>query len=142
MLLLSISLSLTVGLSAIALQIYKGHAPVEIRAYLTTYSVILIPSMVFLIAAAIALNVLLRDKHHAYAVSFAIGGGLFYLFNQGYNHWLYTGCTGFGPFRFTGAQGIWRNYIQRLYCLAVRSIFFARTFLRAHIKKGLQQTVV
>ena len=41
-------------------------------------------------AAAIALNVLLRDKYLAYAVCIATGAGLFYLYNVGYNHWLYN----------------------------------------------------
>lgn len=78
-LLLSISLMMLVALTAIGLQIYKGHAPLQLQIYLTTYTVILVPSMVFMGAASVALNILLRDKYLAYAVSLAIGGGFYYL---------------------------------------------------------------
>lgn len=88
--LLGLSLIALVALVSIALQIYKGQTPFELAAYLSVYSVILIPSMVFIAAASVLLNVLLRDKYLAYAVSIATGGGLFYLYNQGYNHWLYN----------------------------------------------------
>lgn len=89
-LLLSISASAIVGAASVALQIYKGHAPIEVLAYLITYSVILLPSMAFMIAAVTALNILLRDKYLAYAASISIGGGLFHLYNLGYNNWLYN----------------------------------------------------
>ena len=36
------------------------------------------------------LNVLLRDKYFAYAVSIGLGGALFYLYSIGQNHWLYN----------------------------------------------------
>lgn len=51
---------------------------------------ILIPSVVFITASSVLLNILLRDKYLAYAASIAAGGGLFYLYSQGYNHWLYN----------------------------------------------------
>ena len=41
-------------------------------------------------APSIALNVLLRDKYFTYALSIGTGVGLFYLYSQGYNHWLYN----------------------------------------------------
>lgn len=88
--LLGLALLALVALVSLALQIYKGHAPFEIKPYLLVYTVILVPSVVFIAAASVLLNVALRDKYLAYAVSIATGGGLFYLYNQGYNHWLYN----------------------------------------------------
>lgn len=142
-LLLSISLSITVGLTAIALQIYKGHTPIEITPYITTYSVILIPSIIFLIAAAIWLNVLLRDKYLAYVVSFAIGGGLLYLFNLGYNHWLYNPVL-YGLWTPSDLTGAARNLAQiiahRIYCLAIAILFLtlAHLFFERKSTTGLK----
>jgi ABC-2 type transport system permease protein len=142
-LLLSLALGAAVGLAAIALQIYKGHTPVEITTYLTIYSVILIPSMVFLIAAVMALNILLRDKYLAYAVSFAIGGGLLYLYNLGYNHWLYNPLL-YGlwtPADFTSAtKNLGRIITHRIYCLAVANMFLslAHLFFERKSTKGLR----
>src|ERR1041384_2533246 len=64
--------------------------PLELSGYLKVYAVILLPSIVFIGAATVLLNVILRDKYLAYAVSIATGGGLFYLYSQGYRHWLYN----------------------------------------------------
>jgi ABC-type transport system involved in multi-copper enzyme maturation permease subunit len=89
-LLLSLSLVALVGLTAVGVQAYKGHAPIELQSYLATYAVILIPSVVFLTAASAALNVLLRDKYLTYAVSLALGGALYYLTAQGFRNWLYN----------------------------------------------------
>jgi len=89
-LLLGLSLVVLVGALAIATQILKGDTPVNISTYLITYSVILLPGIVFMTGAAIALNVLLRDKYLTYVVIIAISAGLFYLYSQGYNHWLYN----------------------------------------------------
>jgi ABC-2 type transport system permease protein len=88
--LLTLSLITLVGLAASLIQLFRRHTPVEISAYLITYSVVLLPTIVFMTAASIALNVLLRDKYFAYTVSIATGAGLLYLYNLGYNHWLYN----------------------------------------------------
>ena len=45
--------------------------------------------LAFISAASIALNVLLRDKYLTYVVIIAAASGLFYLYSQGYKHWLY-----------------------------------------------------
>jgi ABC-type transport system involved in multi-copper enzyme maturation permease subunit len=58
-LLLGVSLVVLVGATAIATQGLKGDTPVNISAYLLTYCVILLPSIIFMTAASIALNVLL-----------------------------------------------------------------------------------
>jgi ABC-type transport system involved in multi-copper enzyme maturation permease subunit len=89
-LLLSISLITAVALTAIGVQLYKGHAPLELQTYLKTYALILVPSIIFMVAASVALNVLLRDKYLAYAASLAIGGGFYYLSSQGHNNRLYN----------------------------------------------------
>ena len=142
-LLLSISFSVLVGLAAIALQIVRGDMPVDMRAYLTIYSVILIPNMVFMISAVTVLNVLLRDKYLAYAVSFAISGGLFYLYNLGYNHWLYNPVL-YGlwtPSDLAGAgSNLTRILTHRIYCLAIAALFLslAHLFFERKSTKGLQ----
>ena len=87
---LTLSLMVLVGLAAILIQFLRGHTPVQIQAYLITYSVILLPGILLITAGSLALNVLLRDRYLAYAVSIGTGAGLFYLYGQGYNHWLYN----------------------------------------------------
>ena len=124
-LLLTLSLITLVGLAAILIQLFRAQTPVEVSAYLITYSVVLFPTIVFVTAASIALNVLLRSKYFAYAVSIAIGIGLLYLYNHGYNHWLYnpalyqlwtySDLTGPGS-----GQG--RILMQRLYWLALSCV--------------------
>lgn len=142
-LLLSISFSLLIGLAAIALQIVRGDMPVDMRVYLTIYSAILIPNMVFMISAATMLNVLLRDKYLAYAVSFAISGGLFYLYNLGYNHWLYNPVL-YGlwtPSDLAGAgSSLTRILTHRIYCLAMAALFLslAHLFFERKSTKGLR----
>ena len=124
-LLLSISASILVGAAAIALQLYKGHTPIEFKAYLMVYSVILIPSAAFVIAAATALNVLLRDKYLAYAACLAVVGALFYLFNLGYNHPLYNPLlySLWTPSDLTsGASRQPQILTHRIYCLALAAL--------------------
>jgi ABC-type transport system involved in multi-copper enzyme maturation permease subunit len=87
---LSLTLIILSFLTAVAVQLIKGLSPVEISPYLIIYSVILLPSVAFMIAAAIALNVLLRNKYLAHATGIAAGGGLLYLLQQGYANWLYN----------------------------------------------------
>jgi ABC-type transport system involved in multi-copper enzyme maturation permease subunit len=141
-LLLSLCFSLLVCLPAIALQLVRGHTPFEISVYLKTYLVILFPSMVFLIAAATALNVLLRDKYLAYAVSFAISIGLFYLYNQGYNQWLYNPVL-YGlwtPSDLTGAaKNLARIITHRIYFLAIAALLLslAHLFFERKSTEGL-----
>jgi ABC-2 type transport system permease protein len=57
--LISLGLIILAAASAAAVQIYKGHWPVEIRPYLLVASVVVAPSAVVMISAAMALNVLL-----------------------------------------------------------------------------------
>ena len=126
--LLMISLIALVGLTAIAIQFFRGHTPVEISAFLRVYPAILIPSIVFVASLSVFLNALLRDKYLAYALSIATAIGLFYLYGQGYNHPLYnptlyllrtyTDLTGSGDVQ----AGI---ITHRIYTLAIASSFLS-----------------
>jgi ABC-type transport system involved in multi-copper enzyme maturation permease subunit len=123
--LLTAAAATLVGVTAATLQLYKGHTPVEPSAYFKTYSLILMPGAAFMIAAAILLNVALRDKYLAYAACLALGGGLFYLYNLGLNHPLYNPLL-YGlwtPADLTDATGrLPRLLTHRLYCLALAAL--------------------
>jgi ABC-type transport system involved in multi-copper enzyme maturation permease subunit len=123
-LLLALSLITIVGLAAIVIQFLR--APVEISAYLITYSVILLPTIVFVTALCIALNVLLRSKHFAYAVCIALGVGLLYLYNSGYNHWLYNPAL-YQLWTYSDliGSGSGRILTQRIYWLALACVCLA-----------------
>lgn len=136
MLLLASGLMVLFMLTALALQLYRGLAPVELRPYLVVYGLIVLPSIAFIIGAALALHVLLRDKYLAHAVGVALGVCLFYLLSRGYTNWLYnpvlyrlwnySDMTGLAPYR-TGLL------LHRVYwgaitvaALAVAHIFYQR----------------
>ena len=87
---LALFLITLVSLAASVIQLFRGHTPVDISAYLITYSVVLLPTIVFVTAVSLALNVWLRNKYFTYAASIAIGIGLLYLYSVGHNHWLYN----------------------------------------------------
>ena len=136
-LMLACSLIIVVGLVAITTQLLKGHA-VEFFPYLLIYSVILIPGAVFLAAVSVMLNVLLRDKYFAYAVSIGLGGALFYLYSTGHNHWLYN------PLHFRlwsyadlSAGNLTAIVVRRLYwlgigagCLLLAHVCYQRRYTR------------
>ena len=130
--LLMLSLMTTVGLAATLIQLFRGHRPVEISAYLITYSVILLPTVVFITAASMALNVLLREKYFAYTVSIGTGAGLLYLYNVGYNHWLYNPAL-YHLWTYsdlTGAgSGQGRILTHRVYWLAISCVCLALAHL-------------
>jgi ABC-type transport system involved in multi-copper enzyme maturation permease subunit len=130
-LLLSLTLLLLVALTAIGLQIYKGHTPLELQIHLKTYAVILVPSMVFMIAASVALNILLRDKYLTYAVSLALGALLYYLTGQGYHNWLYNPVLYrlWTPSDLTGGDHLTRILYHRLYCFALSALLLALSFI-------------
>ncbi len=135
-LLLAFCLVVLVGLTSIVIQLLKGDTPVEVSAYLSVYTVILFPSVAFVTAASIALNVLLKDKYFAYAASIATGVGLFYLYSQGHNHWLYNPLL-YQLWGYADLTGAGTNQatilIHRIYwlaiggvCLALAHLFFER----------------
>ena len=129
-LLLSLFLLLLVGLTAILTQLLRGQTPVEISTYIMTYVLILVPSLAFMAAAATALNVLLRDKYLSYAITTAIASGLFYLYSQGYNHWLYNPVlySLWTEVDLAGSAAL-RILALRVYCLAITILFL----LIAHV---------
>ncbi len=137
--LLSLSLVALVGLTALGVQTYKGHAPLEPLKYLTTYAVILFPSVVFMAAASVALNVALRDKYLTYAVSLAPAGALYYLTGQGFRNPLYNPVL----FRlwtpadlFGDASQLTRLLVHRAYWLALSSLLLAVALLLFGRKSG------
>lgn len=131
-LLLSAAATLLVGAAAVALQLYKGHAPVEILAHLKTYTLILLPSAALLVAAVTALNVLLREKYLAHAACLAVAGSLFYLYSQGYRHWLYNPIL-YGLWTPADLRGgaplLPRILTHRIYCLALTALFLSLAHL-------------
>ena len=86
---LTLSFITLTGFAAFTTQLIRRH-PIEIQTYLLTYSIVLIPGVVFLAAGSVMLNVLLRNKYLVYATSIALGSALFYLYGIGHNHWLYN----------------------------------------------------
>lgn len=131
-LLLSLALVLLVGVTAIALQLYKGHAPLELQTYLATYTLILFPGIVFMIAASVALNIMLRDKYLAYAVSLAVGGATYYLVSRSTNNWLYNLFL-YGlwtPAALAGGgSSLTRILVHRIYIFALSALLFALALL-------------
>jgi len=87
--LLALVLVAVVGLITIVVQLLRGHT-LDLTAYLAIYGVVLVPGLIFVTALVIALNVVLRNKYVAYVVTTAVGAGLIYLYNIGYNHWSYN----------------------------------------------------
>ena len=129
-LLLALALLTIVGLAAVVIQFLRAQTPVEISAYLITYSVILVPTILFVTALSVALNVLLRSKHFAYAVCIALGVGLLYLYNTGYNHWLYNPAL-YQLWTYSDVVGAGQTRIltQRLYWLALAGVCLALAHL-------------
>ena len=127
---LTLSLMVLVGLAAISIQLLRGHTPVEISAYLIVYSVVLLPTIVFMTAASIGLNVLLRDRYVAYALSIGTGVGLVYLYGQGYNHWLYNPAL-YNLWTYSDLTGpaLGRILVQRIYCLLLAALFLVAAHL-------------
>ena len=130
-LLLASALVALVAVVSVGLQLYKGHTPVELSAYLRMGLLILAPTAVLAAAASVALNVLLRDKYVAYAAQIAVATGLFYLYGQGHNHPLYNPAL----YRLwthadlTGAGGLSRLLPHRLYCLTLAALCLALAHL-------------
>ena len=123
-LLVSLMLLVLAGLTAMLTQFLRGQTPIEVSTYLITYTLILAPSLAFMGAACIALNVLLRDKYLCYAVTIALGSTLFYLYSQGFNHWLYNPVL-FGLWTETDLSswsGLSRILGLRVYCLALAGL--------------------
>ena len=129
--LLTIFLVAVVGLTAMLIQLMKGHRPVGPSAYLMVYGVVLIPGIIFIASFVVALNVLLRNKYAAYVMAIGTGVVLFYLYSVGHNHWL------FNPFLYqlwkyqdltSGKTIACRLYwvAGAMFCLALAHVAFER----------------
>jgi ABC-2 type transport system permease protein len=88
-LVLTLSFITLTGVVAISTQLIRRH-PIEIQPYLLAYSIILIPSVFFLAAFSVMLNVMLRNKYLVYAITTGIAGTLFYFYSVGSSHWSYN----------------------------------------------------
>ncbi len=84
------SLILSVAVAAFVIQLFRGHTPIEFMAYAKVYGLILLPSALVLTAVSVAASIVLRNKYAFYVVITGAAAGLFYLYNTGYNHWLYN----------------------------------------------------
>lgn len=117
MTLLAISLVIIGSLTTIATQFLRGHTPVDLMAYLIIEGIVVVPGIIFITAFVVALNGLLRNKYLGYVVAIGTGAGLFYLYNIGYNHWLYNPLL----YRLWNYNDLTSGRIltYRLYCLAL-----------------------
>ncbi|HKQ06169.1 MAG TPA: ABC transporter permease [Blastocatellia bacterium] len=130
--LLSIFLIMMVALTAIGLQIYKGHTPLQFSLYIAIHAVISVPSGFFMIAASVASNALWRDKYLAYAVNLGVGGALYYLISQGHNHPLYNPVLYqlWTPADFVnGGHHLKLILVHRVYCVALSALLLALALL-------------
>lgn len=134
---LTLSFITLTGVVAITTQLIRGH-PIEIQPYLVTYSLILIPGVVFLAAFSVMFNVLLRNKYLAYAMSIGISSALFYLYSIGYNHWSYNPLI-YHLWNYADLTGgnLTAIVVRRLYwlglgavCLLLAHLFYQRRYAR------------
>ena len=134
-LLVSVLLMIVAGFTAILTQFLRGHTPIDVSSYAVIYTVILAPSLIFMASASLALNILLRDKYLCYAITIAIGSGLFYLYSQGFNHWLYNPILHglWTESDFASSDRLSYLTLLRMYCVGIAGIclvlahvFFAR----------------
>ncbi len=134
--LLAMGLLLLIGLTAILTQFLRSQLPIDLGAYVLTYGVIVIPSLIFIGTVSVALNVLLREKYLTYIVIIAVSSGLFYLYTQGHNHWLYN-PTMYQLWSFADLMNAatrrtivtWRAYVIAVaaVCLIVARLRFQRS---------------
>lgn len=120
--LLSLLLIGLVGLTAMVVQVVRGHTPFEITPFLLVYTVVLFPGVIFIAAVSVFTNVLLKNKHVAYVVSIGTSAALFYLYSVGYNHWLYNPLL-YRLWHYADLIGAGNNRAtilwHRLYCIAI-----------------------
>lgn len=121
-LLLTCGLIFAVGIVAIAIQVLRNHPPIDVLAYIRVYGLILLPSAIFITAVVVLTNVVLRNKHVAYIFSIGTAAGLFYLYSNGYNHWLYNPVL-YGLWTYSDLAGAGNTQttilIHRIYSLGV-----------------------
>jgi ABC-2 type transport system permease protein len=134
-LLLLFALIVSVGVAAVAIQIIRHHTPIDLVVYLRVYGLILLPGAFILTSLSVLGSVVLRNKYLFYVVSVGTATGLFYLYSNGFNHWLYNPVL----YRLWGyadlMQGatLWPIVLRRAFwlaaaiaCLALAHLFFPR----------------
>ena len=126
-LLLTLALVFLVVVITIILQAAKHNGPIELMAYAKIYFVIVVPNAIFMAAAALSLSVLVRDRYLTYALAIGVCAGLFYLYTQGHNHWLYNPLL-FQLWDYADLSGgakdshiLW----NRIYILALAGLFLS-----------------
>ena len=117
----ALSLVIAGGLTTLVVQLLRGYTPVDLSAYLIINAVVVVPGVMFMTSFVVALNVFLRNKYLTYVVAVGAGAGLFYLYNLGYNHWLYNPLL----YRLWTYSNLTSETIlaYRLYCLALAVVF-------------------
>lgn len=75
--------------TALVVQVASGLA-IEVAPYLMVYGWVQLPALVCIAALSIALASAVREKLLAHAIAIGLGSALFYLYSQGFNHWLYN----------------------------------------------------
>ena len=129
--LLTLSVVIVAALTAVFVQLLRGHTPIDLFAYLKTYGLIVLPNIVFMAAFVVGMNVLLRNKYLAYVLEAGAVASLFYLYSMGHNHWLYNPLL-YQLWKYSDLTGA-MILMQRLYgaalaagCLALAHLFFER----------------
>ena len=126
---LTCGLIFSVGTVAIVIQVLRNHTPIDLAAYFRVYGLILLPSTIFVSAVVVLANVVLRNKHVAYIFSVGTAAGLFYLYSNGYNHWLYNPVL-YQLWTYSDLAGAGNTFlIHRIYCLAVAAVCLALAHL-------------
>ena len=114
---LTCALIVAVGITALAIQVLRNDTPIDVLAYLKVYGLILLPSAIFVTAVTVLANIVLRNKHVSYVFSIGTAAGLFYLYSNGYNHWLYNPVLyGLWTYRDLDSHFI---LLHRIACFAV-----------------------
>ena len=127
---LALALLAAVGLIAIVTQLLRGHS-LELSPYFKIFGVVAVPGIIFVTAMVIALNVVLRNKYLTYVFAIGTGASLIYLYNLGYNHWLYNPLL-YQLWKYsdltTPTMLGYRLYYLALavVCLALAQLFFRR----------------
>lgn len=107
-------------------QLIKGAGPIDPRAFVAYYGVLLAPTLLLMTAFALFVASAARNKPSAYGILLVAGGGLVWAFIRGHRHWLYnlpavslstySDIVGFGPL-----GGV--LLVQRLYVVAIAGLF-------------------
>jgi ABC-type transport system involved in multi-copper enzyme maturation permease subunit len=128
-LILTCGLIASVGIVAVAIQVLRNHTPIDVAAYVRVYGIILLPGTILVTAMVVLVNIVLRSKHLAYVFSIGTTAGLFYLYSNGYNHWLYNPLL-HGLWTYSDLTAAGSNILMhRIYCLAFAGVCLALAHL-------------